>query len=64
MVIVEKNLKVVAQAKMLVEEITPFVVTIIKKKIIDISGKQIGNFKAKCERAKNLSTPTNNKIWR
>jgi len=63
-VIVEKNLKVIAQGKILVEEITPFAVSTIKKKITDLNGKQIGFVKIKCERAKNLSTPTNNKIWR
>lgn len=57
-------MKVVAQCKIPVDEIVSFTVTTIKKNISDLSGKQIGFFKAKCERAKNLSTPNNNKYWR
>lgn len=36
----------------------------MKKKILDVSGKPIGTIKFKCEKAKNLSTPSNNKMWK
>lgn len=64
MILVEKNVKAVAQARLQVEELTPFIVNSLKKKILDTSGKPIGLIKFKCEKAKNLSTPSNNKMWR
>ena len=36
----------------------------MKKKLIDMSGKSIGYIKFKVEKAKNLSTPLNNKFWK
>lgn len=31
---------------------------------MDLTNKPIGVIKFRCEKGKNLSTPTNNKIWR
>jgi hypothetical protein len=36
----------------------------LKKKLIDGNGRQIGSIKFKTEKAKNLSTPLNNKFWK
>ena len=47
-----------------IEEIETFNVQNLKQKVTDANQKVIGNVKFKCEKAKNLSSPQNNKIWR
>lgn len=36
----------------------------INLKLTDNNGRAIGNVKFKCEKAKSLSTPNNNKFWK
>lgn len=35
-----------------------------KRKLLDENGKIIGTIKFRCEKAKSLSTPSNNKFWK
>ena len=53
-----------AQSKLYTEEIESHTVNSQKKKLMDVHGKSIGYIKFKCEKAKNLSTPANNKFWK
>lgn len=53
-----------AQSKFYTDEISSYVVNTPKRKIIDENGKVVGSIKFKCEKAKSLSTPNNNKFWK
>lgn len=37
---------------------------IVKRQLLDQNGKPMGSIKFKCEKAKNLSLPHNNTLWK
>lgn len=63
-IFVEKNLKLVSHNYFFTGDIESYCVNAIKKKLLDLNGKQIGQIKFKAEKAKNLSNPLNNKFWK
>lgn len=54
----------IAQSRFYTDELISYSLNYPKRKLIDQSGKNIGYIKFKCEKAKNLSLPHNNKFWK
>lgn len=63
-IVVEKNVKTVGMSKFFTDEITSYIVHNISMKMYDNNNRAIGTIKFKCEKAKTLSTPHNNKFWK
>ena len=57
-------MKAVSKNSFYTGDVEPYTVHTCKKKLMDSNGKSIGYIRFRAEKAKNLSTPQNNKFWR
>lgn len=63
-VVIEKNLKVLAKAVIGSEELMSYHLNTLKKKLFNPNGKHMASIRFKCEKAKSLSLPHSNPLWK
>lgn len=64
MIVLEKGNRPLAKAVVFTEELMSYKLNLLKRKLLDLSGKPVGNVKMKGEKSKNLSLPHNNSFWK
>lgn len=63
-VVLERKERAYAKAVIGSEQLLSHHLNILKRKLLDNSGRPVASIRFKCEKAKNLSLPQNNAFWK